>query len=286
MVTLARPFARADTTRWPDPWTLAVLAIAVVFLAPILAVFAAAAGDSGGLWSHLFQTVLPRYVANTLILMAGVAAVTAVFGVASAWTVVRYDFPARRIIEWMLLLPFAVPAYLTAYAYTDFLEYAGPVQGALRELFGWQSASDYWFPEIRSMTGAVLIIGSVLYPYVYVMSRVAFMLTPASLFEIGVLARRGVFWSIALPLARPGILTGAVLGFAHTVGEFGVVLMIGGNIPGETQVLSIALYDRVESLEYAAAHQLAAGLMIASVLLLAAVYRFGGQGLWARSGER
>lgn len=190
---------------------------------PIMAVIAAAAGDSGGLWTHLFSTVLPYYIGNTLVLMAGVSVVSLAFGVSSAWIVVRYDFPGRRWFEWMLLLPAAVPGYLIAYTYTDFLEYAGPVQGMLRDVFGWRSARDYWFPEIRSMAGAALVMGAVLYPYVYMMTRTAFLLTPASLFETGSLANRSLFWKVGLPLARPSIIAGLALVLMETISDFGTV---------------------------------------------------------------
>ena len=206
-----------------NPWTLAASAVAAIFLMPILAVFVAAAGDSGGLWGHLFETVLPRYVVNTLILMVGVGAVCLVFGISAAWAVVRYEFFGRQWFQWMLLLPAAVPAYLIAYTYTDFLEYAGPVQKMLREYFGWQSARDYWFPEIRSMGGAMLVMGAVLYPYVYVMARTAFLLTPASLYEVGMLANRSLFWKIGLPLARPAIAAGLALALMETISDFGTV---------------------------------------------------------------
>ena len=206
-----------------NPWILAASAVAAIFLMPILAVFVAAAGDSGGLWGHLFETVLPRYVVNTLILMVGVGAVCLVFGISAAWTVVRYEFVGRQWFQWMLLLPAAVPAYLIAYTYTDFLEYAGPVQKMLREYFGWQSARDYWFPEIRSMGGAMLVMGAVLYPYVYVMARTAFLLTPASLYEVGMLANRSLFWKIGLPLARPAIAAGLALALMETISDFGTV---------------------------------------------------------------
>jgi len=145
------------------------------------------------------------------------------FGVSTAWVVTAYDFRGRRYVEWMLLLPAAVPAYLVAYTYTDFLEYAGPVQGALRDLFGWQSARDYWFPEIRSIGGAMLVIGSVLYPYVYMMARTAFLLTPGSLYETAKVAGRETFWSVALPLARPAIVAGLALGMMETLSDFGTV---------------------------------------------------------------
>ena len=205
------------------PWTLAVVALALVFLAPILSVFVAASGDSGGLWSHLFTTVFPRYTANTLMLMAGVGVVSLVFGVSSAWMITRYEFPGRKIFEWLLLLPAAVPTYLIAYTYTDFLEYAGPVQQFLRELMGWKSARDYWFPEIRSMQGAMLVLGAVLYPYVYMMARTSFMLTPAAMYEVCQLAKRNVFFKVAVPLSRPAIVAGLSLVLMETISEFGAV---------------------------------------------------------------
>ena len=175
--------------------------------APILSVIAAATGDSEGLWAHLFATVLPRYVANTLALMAGVGGLSLVLGVSTAWVVTRYAFPGRRVLEWMLVLPFAVPAYLIAYVYTDFLDYAGPVQGALRDAFGWESRRDYWFPEIRSMWGAIVVMGAVLYPYVYMMAR----------------HDRGLFRTVGLPLARPAIMAGLALVLMETVSDFGTV---------------------------------------------------------------
>ncbi len=206
-----------------NPWIATTLGLTVIFFSPILAVFVAAAEDSFGLWDHLFATVLPRYVVNSLVLMIGVGCTSLIFGVSSAWIVVRYEFPGRVAFQWMLLLPAAVPAYLIAYTYTDFLEYAGPVQEAVRGVFGWQSAQDYWFPEIRSMGGAILIMGSVLYPYVYVMARTAFLLTPKSLYEVGMLSRRSLFWSIGLPLARPAIAAGLALVLMETISDFGTV---------------------------------------------------------------
>ena len=170
---------------WLSPWKLGTLFLVSLFLLPVVAISITASGDSDGLWPHLLNTVLPRYVANTLLLMVGVSLVTLFFGVSTAWIVVRYDFPGRRIFEWALLLPATIPAYLIAYTYTDFLEYAGPFQVLVRDLFGWNSARDYWFPEIRSMGGAILLMGAVLYPYVYVITRTAYLLTPVSLFEIG-----------------------------------------------------------------------------------------------------
>ena len=218
------PTGRGSRSTWlPSGWTLASLLLAALLIAPILAVFLAAAGDTGGLWQHLFTTVLPRYVSNTLILMAGVGLLSVIIGVPSAWIVTRWDFPGRRVLEWSLLLPAAVPAYIVAYTYTDFLEFAGPVQTALREFFGWQTKRDYWFPEIRSMPGAILVLSLALYPYVYVMTRTAFRLLPGSFYEVSRLHGRPYFRGVALPLARPAIVAGVALVLMETVSDFGTV---------------------------------------------------------------
>jgi iron(III) transport system permease protein len=223
MVALRETFSVGSRRTWLNPWTLATVALLVTFLLPVAAIVMTATGDSAGLWAHLADTVLPRYVLNTLTLMIGVGALSLLFGVTSAWIVFRYDFLGRQHIQWILLLPAAIPGYLIAYTYTDFLEYAGPVQVLLRELFGWQNARDYWFPEIRSMTGASVVLGAVLYPYVYVMARTAFLLTPASLFEISQMMGRGHFWRVGLPLARPAIIAGLALVLMETVSDFGTV---------------------------------------------------------------
>jgi len=265
MVGLAARLFRVRAISWPDPWTLAVFALAAVLLSPILAVFGAALGDSGGLWAHLSTSVLPRYVGNTLVLMAGVAVVCLVFGVGTAWVVVRCEFAGRGVMEWLLLLPAAMPAYLIAYVYTDFLEYAGPVQGAMRGLFGWNNAGDYWFPEIRSMGGAILVMGAVLYPYVYVMARAAFLLTPASLFEAGMLARRNVFWKVALPLARPAIAAGLALAMMETVSDFGTVEYFA------IETLTLGIFNvwlGMNSLTAAAQISIVAFLFILALLIL------------------
>ncbi|MEC8643306.1 MAG: iron ABC transporter permease, partial [Pseudomonadota bacterium] len=206
-----------------DGWSVAAILICLLILGPILALWLTAFGDSKGLWGHLVATVLPRYVVNTLLLMLGVGALSVFFGVSTAWVITRYSFPGKRVFEWLLLLPAAIPAYIIAYTYTDFLEYAGPVQSLLRDLFGWQRPADYWFPEIRSLGGAVLVMASVLYPYIYMVTRIAFRLTPASLFEIALVHDKSQFWSVGLPLARPAITAGLALVLMEVVSDFGTV---------------------------------------------------------------
>ena len=258
------------TCRTSDGWSIATWLLAGVFLAPVAAVFWAAFGDSGGLWAHLVETVIPRYVANTLGLMLGVGCVALVFGVTSAWVVTRYEFPGRRVLQWLLLLPAAMPAYIVAYAYTDFLEYAGPVQGALRALTGWQSARDYWFPEVRSLGGAWLVMGAVLYPYVYMMARTAFLLTPASLFETGTVAGRNLFWSVALPLARPAIVAGLALVLMEAISDFGTVEYFA------IETLTLGIFNvwlGMNSLAAAAQISIIAFLFIIALLVVEVVAR-------------
>ena len=223
MVAFRHALVGRDFRPWLNPWKLATIFLIVVFISPIFAIVVAASGDSGGLWSHLSQTVLPRYVANTFGLMIGVGLLSLLFGISTAWVVVRYSFPGRRLLQWMLLLPAAMPGYLIAYTYTDFLEYAGPVQMLLRDFFGWESARDYWFPEIRSMGGAILVLGAVLYPYVYIMARTAYLLTPVSLFEVSRVNGKSLFWTVGLPLARPAIVAGLALVLMETLSDFGTV---------------------------------------------------------------
>ena len=206
-----------------DGWSVAATIACLIILGPILALWLTALGDSKGLWSHLVATVIPRYVVNTLLLMAGVGVLAVLFGVSTAWVITRYAFPGKRIFEWLLLLPAAIPAYIIAYTYTDFLEYAGPVQSMLRDLSGWRRPSDYWFPEIRSLGGAIIVMASVLYPYIYMVTRIAFRLTPSSLFEIALVHDKSQFWSVGLPLARPAITAGLALVLMEVVSDFGTV---------------------------------------------------------------
>ena len=146
-----------------------------------------------------------------------------IFGISTARTVTRYDFPLKSIFEWALLLPAAVPAYIIAYTYTDFFEYAGPVQGVLRDLFGWENSKDYWFPNIRSMGGAVFVMASVLYPYIFLMARASFIATPLSYYQAGSVHGKNVFLHVAIPLARPSIVAGLALVLMETISDFGTV---------------------------------------------------------------
>ena len=195
----------------------------LLLLAPIAALVLTAMGDGQGLMAHLMETVLLRYFTNTIGLMLGVGVLAFIFGVSTAWIVSRYAFPGRRLLDWMLVLPAAVPAYIIAYTYTDFLEYAGPVQSFLRNMMGWQTSRDYWFPEIRSMGGAMLVMASVLYPYVYITARTAFRITSSRLYEAAILSGQNIFINVALPLSRPAIVAGLALVLMEVISDFGTV---------------------------------------------------------------
>ena len=222
VVTFLSSWAHVRRRR-SDGWSIGALVLCFLLVGPVLALVLTATGSSEGLWEHLLDTVLFRYIGNTLGLMLGVGILACFFGVTTAWVVTRYVFPGRLLFEWMLLLPAAIPAYIIAYTYTDFFEYAGPVQSQLRMIFGWSRPSDYWFPEIRSLGGAILVMASVLYPYIYMVTRIAFRLTPASLFEIALVHRKSQFWDVGLPLARPAIAAGLALVLMEVVSDFGTV---------------------------------------------------------------
>ena len=209
--------------RGATKWVWAQLIISLLLFAPLFALLMTAFGDTNGTMAHLAETVLGGYFLTTLQLMFGVGIVSLLFGVTTAWVVSRYDFKGRALLEWMLVLPAAVPAYIIAYTYTDFLEYAGPVQSAIRDIFGFTTSRDYYFPQIRSMGGAMLVMGAVLYPYVYITTRTAFRLTSTRLFEAARLVGGNMFFGIALPLARPAIVAGLALVMMEVVSDFGTV---------------------------------------------------------------
>ena len=204
-------------------WSLVTLLCGLLLIGPFVSMFYLATGNSEGLWIHLIQTVFPRYVINTLLLMGGVGILSLLFGLSTAWVIARLHFYGDRFFEWVLLLPATVPSYLIAYTYTDLLEYAGPIQGFLRKIFGWNSAADYWFPEIRSMGGAIIVMAAVLYPYIYLMARTAFRLTPGSYYEVSRVHNRNFSFAVDLPLARPAIFAGLALVLMEVVSDFGTV---------------------------------------------------------------
>ncbi len=201
------------------------LSVAIIVALPCLVVLGFLAVPKGEVWSHLASTVLPRYIGNSFALMLLVAIGVVVGGVSSAWLATMCRFPGREIFEWALLLPLAMPAYVIAYTYTGLFDFAGPVQSALRAWFGW-GRGDYWFPEIRSLGGAAILFSLVLYPYVYMLARAAFLEQSVCVQEASRVLGRGPwgsFFSVALPLARPAIVAGTALALMETLNDFGTV---------------------------------------------------------------
>ncbi|WP_407648162.1 ABC transporter permease [Aliiroseovarius zhejiangensis] len=210
----------------PDLWSAGAIGIALLVLLPIFSIIWLAMTPAENAWPHLWNTTLPRYVSNTLLLCLSVGTLSAAVGTGSAWLITMYRFPGARWLEWLLLTPLAIPAYVGAYALVDFLEYAGPVQTGLRALFGWDSAADYWFPQIRSRWSAVLVLTAALNPYVFLLARAAFREQSGDAYEVARALGAGPFarfWRVGMPLARPAIAAGVAIVMMETVSDFGVV---------------------------------------------------------------
>ncbi|CAM8649425.1 ThiP ABC-type Fe3+ transport system, permease component [Paracoccaceae bacterium] len=254
----------------PDRWTVAALVIVAVVLAPLVAVLWIALHPTENIWPHLLSTVLPRYFTTTLVMMAGVGILTAAVGTGAAWLVTMYRFAGRGWLVHALLFPLALPAYVGAYALVDFLDYSGPLQTGLRATFGWQDARDYWFPEIRSTWGAVLVLSAALYPYVYLLTRQALREQSGGVYEV---ARAlgtggwGLFWRLGLPLARPAIAAGVALALMETVADFGTVAHFG------VQTLTTGVFSTWLNGGNAGGAAQIAGVIMTLIFLLVAMER-------------
>ena len=247
-------------------WTVLVIIIATLICLPVMVVLGSIFYDSGEIWQHLASTVLPQYLLNSLGLMVGVSIGVLLIGVSTAWLVTMNHFPGSSWFAWLLLLPLAAPAYLLAYTYTDLLDYYGPVQTGLRAWFGWTSQGDYWFPKIRSLGGAIAMFSLVLYPYVYLLARVAFLDQSVCTLEasrsLGCNPWRS-FYKVALPLARPAIVAGLALALMETLSDFGTVEYFG------VTTFTTGIYRTWLGMgERVAAAQLAAVLMIFVLCLI------------------
>jgi iron(III) transport system permease protein len=241
-------------------WSAAAIMLSLVALAPIIAIAAIAFQPSGDTWPHLIANVLPGALRRTLGLMAGVGVLTLVIGTGTAWLVTMYRFPGRRFFQWLLLLPLAIPTYIIAYAYLEMLDYSGSLQTALRATFGWHSAKDYWFPDIRSLWGAILVMSAVLYPYVYIIARASFIAQSVCVLEVSrTLGRNAAetFWQVALPLARPALAAGVALALMETLNDIGAVEFFG------VRTLTVAVYDT-----WLDRNSLAGAAQIACVMLI------------------
>src|SRR5690554_2936798 len=235
-------------------------------LLPLLALGWSALQGSEGLWSHIAVHVLPRSALNTVLLLGGVGALVVAIGTGAAWLVTAYEFPGRRFVSWALLLPLAVPTYIVAFAYLDLLHPLGPVQGALRALLGYDGPRDFRLPDIRSMTGCILVLGFVLYPYVYLTTRAMFLMQSANLIDaartLGA-GRARVFLRVALPLARPAVAIGVSLALLETLNDIGAAEFLG------VRTLTVSVYTTwVTRSDLPGAAQIAIAMLVVVVLVL------------------
>lgn len=214
---------------WFNAWFVGIALGCLILAAPVGLIFVSVFFPQTEIWQHLYSTVLSDYIVNSLLLAFGVGVLVIVVGTALAWCIARYEFTGRKQLQWLILLPLAMPAYIIAYSYTGLLDFAGPIQTLLRETFHWQYG-DYYFPEIRSLSGAIIMLSLVLYPYVYMLARTAFSEQPASLEEVsrslGVSSTQHLF-KVVLPLARPAILMGAALAMMEAFADYGTVQYFG-----------------------------------------------------------
>lgn len=233
-----------DTQALPNPpifkfnsfpltrWNIVLVLLSLLFSIPLAVVLGSIFFPAKEIWSHLADTVLTDYIINSLVLFVGVGSFSLILGVIPAWLVTMYRFPMSHYLEWALLLPMAIPAYIIAYSYTGMLDVAGPLQTSLREITGWQYR-DYWFPEIRSLGGAITMLSLVLYPYIYLLARAAFIEQSVCVLEVSrTLGCNAIdaFRRVALPLARPAIMVGLSLVVMETLADYGTVQYFGVSV--------------------------------------------------------
>ncbi|GLS34319.1 iron(III) transport system permease protein [Mesorhizobium albiziae] len=260
------------------PWLhLVAIALSALVALPILSLAFVALSGGGEDWPHLVANVLPGASRTTLLLLALVAAATSVIGVLGAWLVVAFDFPLRRVFSWALVLPLAVPPYLAAYAFGEFFHYSGPLQTLIRAMFGFATIRDYWFPDIRSTPGAAFVLSSVLYPYVYLTTRIVFLMQGRNIADVArTLGARPakVFWKVLLPVARPAIVAGVALVLMETINDIGASEYLG------VRTLTFSVYTT-----WLARGSLEGGAQIA-LLMLVLVFLLLGAEHWARRKQR
>jgi iron(III) transport system permease protein len=251
-------------------WTLCVGVVLAVIALPVAAVLFIAATPADNDWPHLLGSVLPNALQQTLLLAFGTGLVSLMVGTSAAWLVTMYRFPGRSLLDRLLVLPLAIPTYIVAYCYADLLDYAGPVQTELRALFGWATPRDYWFPPVRSVGGAVFVMSTVLYPYVYLAARASFVQQSVCALEVARTLGRspmGTFWSVALPLSRPALAAGVALVLMETMSDLGAVQHLG------VETLSASIYTTwLQRSNLGGAAQLAT-VALGLVLLLLALER-------------
>ncbi len=247
-------------------------AIGLLVLLPVGALIGIAAEGDAEIWPHLIANVLPASTIDTLALLAGVAVVAGSMGITTAWLVTAHRFPGRSILVWLLPLPLAVPTYITAYIYVEIFDSAGLVQMALRNFMGWRSRADYWFPEIRSLRGCILVLSVVLYPYIYIAARAMFLTQSASMLEVARTlgaSRIKLFRIIALPLARPALAVGVSLALLEALNDIGASEYLG------VRTLTVSVYNTwLNRGSLAGAAQIAC-VMLAFAIGLILIERYG-----------
>jgi iron(III) transport system permease protein len=214
--------------------------IASLIALPIVAIAWIALTGSMEDLTHLVTSVVPRATGRTLVLMAGTAFITGITGIATAWLVVSCDFPGRKLLSVALVLPLAMPTYLAAYAFGEFFDFTGPLQTGLRAIFGWTSAKEYWFFDLRSTGGAIFVLGSVLYPYIYLTCRSMFLMQGRTAADVARTLGAGplrVLFRVQIPMARPAIIVGLTLVMMETLNDIGAVEYLG------VQTLTFSIYD-------------------------------------------
>ncbi|UFX02451.1 ABC transporter permease [Sinorhizobium medicae] len=238
--TLRQRYARSGTGLHHPLLTGWAGLASIVVLMPILSIAWLAISGGSADWPHLIENVVPRATGRTLLLVLFTCTASAIIGILAAWLVATYEFPLRRILSAALVLPLAIPAYLSAYAFGELLTFAGPVQGLVRSLFGFQTSRDYWFPDVRSLGGAVLVLSSVLYPYVYLACRSMFLMQGRAAADVARTLGAGpvrVFFRVQLPMARPAIMIGLTLVAMETLNDIGAVEFLG------VQTLTFSIFN-------------------------------------------
>jgi iron(III) transport system permease protein len=266
-----------------DGVQLAALLTAALVALPLVTVLLSLAGPYGDALPHLARTILGEVLINTFAMMALVGAGTTVIGVGTAWLVAACRFPGSRQFEWLLILPLAMPAYIIGYAYMDLLAFAGPVQGWIRASFGLVKG-EYWFPPLSGVGGASIMFMLVLYPYVYLLARSAFVEQSACIVDAArALGARPweAFCRISLPLAWPAIAAGVALVLMETLADFGTVQYFG--LFTFTTVIFRTWFGMGEPV---AAAQLASGLLIFVLALLLLEQRSRSNRRFARTSRR
>src|SRR5712672_1550219 len=283
--TVAVPSAPAPSRRFVRLTALDAVALllSLTLAIPIASVCLSLFSGESAVFVHLAQTVLPEYAANTLMLGASVVIGVLIVGVPAAWLTTMCEFPGRRALEAALILPLAAPAYVLAYAYAGFLSAYGPVQETLRGLIGWETG-DYWFPDVRSLPGAALMLVLTLYPYVYLLARARFVNESASALEAARLLGRGPwasFFAVSLPLARPALVAGAALAAMNSFADYGTVSYFG--VPVFTTGIYSAWFSFSDQI---AARELAAVLIGFVAVLFVAERLLRGKARFHETGRR